>query len=46
MLEINKLPKFLVDELNNQYGEEVCNQIDSLINDDKDKDEDVDKEIN
>ena len=27
MLEINKLPQFLIHELNKQYGEEVCNQI-------------------
>ena len=27
MLETNKLPQFLIDELNNQYGEEICKRI-------------------
>ena len=26
MLEINKLPQFLIDKLINQYGEEICNK--------------------
>ena len=27
MLETNKLPQFLIDELNKQYGEEITNKI-------------------